>query len=339
LSDYNQQLENGFTICYTLYGGDMTAHTIELSDTAGIWATITHMHFYSEKTSSFVSQIGTMVYGSTTILLEYNVSNWNSFCLTCDFNNSLATVVVDQKWKKTSSIQQLKDLDMVIFKIRGMFTKVNIYSGTTYNPLQKGDIHSWNSSLWNFDKTYGKYLPNLDAMRQTLLYFPIYTDGVTAYKICKKLGGTIANLNKTERKDVLDLYLGNFTEYSPYVLSPYMLKLQKDMNYVVKNAYNETYVIDNFWNNCTVNETYENNFFAYRQEDCKLVANYDTWPFFCDLAVPKILQLQGICNKSSIDQYYVLAQRSVLPVPTCSIIPEPRSYPIFFSLFCMQYLN
>jgi hypothetical protein len=154
-------------------------------------------------------------------------------------------------------------------------------------------------------------------VRQTLLYFPIHTDGVTAYEICDKLGGTIANLNKTERKNVLDLYLGNFTEDSPYVLSPYVLKLQ-DMNYVAMNIYTQTYVPDNFWKNCTRNETTSNgNFFAYRQEDCILVDNSDTLPFFCNLASPKIFQLRGICNTSSIDQYYILAQRSVLPVPVC----------------------
>jgi hypothetical protein len=289
----------------------MTRQTISLYYDSVEWATITHMHSYSEQTSSFVSQISIITFGyGSPLQLQYNVSDWNSFCLLCDLATSLATIVVDQKWKKTSSTLQMEKLDVALFKVRGIFTKVNIYSGTNYNPLQNGDIHSWNTSLWTYDITYKKYLPNLDAMRRTLLYIPIFTDGETAYKICDKLGGTIANLNQTDRQKVLDLYLGNFTEYSTYVISPYYLKIQ-DMDYVVKYTYNETYVPDAFWNNCTLNETNENSFFAYRQEDCKLVANSEIFPFFCDLALPQILQLQGICNKSVIDHYYVLAQRLV----------------------------
>ena len=123
------------------------------------------------------------------------------------------SMTVDKLQKKTLSTSDIYQLDSVYFKVLGMFTKVNIYSPGNYNPQLVGDIHNWNLSLWNYDEKYAKYVSDVDVIKATLLFFPLWTHGEIAYQVCGKLGGTIANLNKTERKNVLDFYIGNYTEY------------------------------------------------------------------------------------------------------------------------------
>ena len=207
------------------------------------------------------------------------------------------------------SASDIYQLDSVYFKVLGMFTKVNIYSPGNYNPKIAGDIHNWNLSLWKYEAKYAKYVSDIDVIKTTLIFFPLKTYGELAYEICNTLGGTIANLNKTERKNVLDFYLGNYTEYT-YVWSPFYLTHQVNQDNIIYDIYNWSYVTDPFWNDCDVNKTTADESLAYNQESCKLVSYGEKYPFFCDLPSALIYQVQGLCHKSSIDIYYVLAQRS-----------------------------
>ena len=308
VSQFELQLEKGFTLCYSFYGGDYKAQTVELWDQVSKWLTISHSHYYSSTVEKIVSQVYVdLCFTRPYLQLQYQATNWNLFCLTYDVTKMEISMTVDKLQKKTLSTSDIYQLDSVYFKVLGMFTKVNIYSPGNYNPQLVGDIHNWNLSLWNYDEKYAKYVSDVDVIKATLLFFPLWTHGEIAYQVCGKLGGTIANLNKTERKNVLDFYIGNYTEYS-YVLSPYFLKQQEDPFNVVY-IYNVSYMPDPFWNSCDVNET-SDEFIAYNQENCKLASTGDAYPFFCDLPSAPVYQVQGLCNKSGIDSYYVLAQRS-----------------------------
>ena len=127
VSQFEIQLEKGFILCYSLYGGDYKAQAIELWDQDSKWLTISHSHYYSSTAEEIVSQVHLDLCSTCPFLqLQYQATNWNLFCLTYNTIKKEISITVDEIQEKMLSASDIYQLDSVYFKVLGMFTKVNI---------------------------------------------------------------------------------------------------------------------------------------------------------------------------------------------------------------------
>jgi len=304
------KMETGYTLCYVLFSGDFQTNTIVLYYKQTIWLKITHSYDYNleevklTRTSSLTSDNFVVTVQNASSNFS---SSWDKYCMSLDrshleliftLNGNNIIKITNQTLKKTY------DTDVIMLKVCGMFTGVTI-SGISLAvtvPIKEGNIHNWNTTQWNYNKTFINNVTNLEILKSTLMYIPLSQDVESALSTCQILGnGTIAVFqNEQEWKDIYSFYKEKYTQLD-FVHFPFIQ--EKNLIY---NLYDTTKrVTGTFWmDKCVTN--FSTILFAFNGSNCLSYheASKKNFTFFCQFSSPPIFELHGLPNSVHVDNLY-----------------------------------
>ena len=164
-------MENGFTLCYHLFGGDLQTQTIKLSYQQMVWLKISHFYIYNPESRELKRNISLTLEEEIDVVQEIAINAniaWDKFCFTYNktSNEKIFSTNGDITAKMNETSKKMYNTDLVIFQVLGMFSLVTISSinADLDKNNQEGDIHNWNTSHWIYDRHYAKTMPSLNVV-------------------------------------------------------------------------------------------------------------------------------------------------------------------------------
>jgi len=306
-TEMKAKILNGFMLCYCLFDGDYQLQTIKLYEQDSVWLDITHSYSY-DSDSRNITKIVTLKadnYSDSQELVKNYTRDWNKFCFNYkSVSGEYIFVVNDNLFTNISLPFNKRHVpDLILFKVLGMFSQVTI-STVTVGPgevKESGDVHSWNTSLWKYDKSYEKKITNLDLISSQKIFVPTKLDIYGAQDTCTRLGnGQIPEfLNDTEWLEIYKHYKSNYVNLT-FIHFPY-----RQIDDTVHSLYD--YAVNMSDRNKTKLCKFQDSvsYLAFNDTAC----NSSYWPlaenyFFCNISFFPIFTLYGKENSLGMDQFY-----------------------------------
>ena len=303
-SNIKTKMEKGFSLCYMVFAGDFQTHNIQFyNNQQTVWLEVIHSFSYNLESRTITRTITVLNDNKNVddqnIPTNFNTS-WDKFCLT--INNSNSNMVYTLNGNITvmnHTLISIYNTDVILFKIFGMFTQVTLSSLVNYE--QEGNIHNWNTSLWNYNKTNAIYVSSLDILQPLIMYVPLKQDIDSARSTCEILGDgvIVAYQKELEWRNIFKFYKAKYPQLD-FVHFPYY----SDGEFYY-DLYDNQNVSGTFWiDNCTTNFSY----FAFNGENCTTYSYYGfslkNYTFFCKLSSPAIFKVNGMPENTDFDQIY-----------------------------------
>ena len=303
-------MENGFTLCYHLFGGDLQTQTIKLSYQQMVWLKISHFYIYNPESRELKRNISLTLEEEIDVVQEIAINAniaWDKFCFTYNktSNEKIFSTNGDITAKMNETSKKMYNTDLVIFQVLGMFSLVTISSinADLDKNNQEGDIHNWNTSHWIYDRHYAKTMPSLNVLNPLIMFFPLKQDLNRAYKTCLRLGnGNITGFqNETQWKEIYNFYKKDYADLD-YIHFPFEQKENK----TILDFYNWLNVTNTFWLNTCQGNFSGGNFFAFNGTNCFAYSVYlkENNYFFCNFSSPPIFTLYGTNSLIDMDKFY-----------------------------------
>ena len=298
-NEMKTRMENGFSLCYNLFGSDLLNQTIKLFYQKNVWLTIGHSSSYNSESRKLKRMVTLTLDNETMAIQEVALNysnNWDKFCFKYNKTSNEKTFLTNglPTTKINDTLKKMYSTDLVIFKVVGMFSLVTIssISSALDKAKQEGDIHNWNTSQWIFDKNYRQNISSLYVYNPLIMFVPLKQDLDRAYGTCMKLGnGVITEFkNQTSWKETYSFYKKMYPDLD-FIHVPF----EEKANNPVHSFYHSRNVNDTFWlNSCPNNFT--SKYYAYNGTNCYSYSMYvkEKYYFFCNFSFPQVFKLNGL---------------------------------------------